>query len=320
MKINFRVTLVNLFLISSLLSDTIIFNDGQQLKGKLKKITEKHPYDPNTGAEQEVLFKVEKYNLNTVPKNLVINKTADNVFMFDVKSIYKIEDDYGMLIYSSNKKLHTTSVRAREDTIDLEIFSTDLILSNNDELISIPLKSEISLQFSQHVYPLKYSLDVAAAIIGGAIYAGPAGAIAGPKSVRRAGGRFLEKIQYQGIGKDIASGKNYIITNKGAFETKNIELISYSIPGKVQSCFAIGGSSLVLGVIGASVVDAIDPFAEIGLVFVYMVIGAPIIGIMGEEASESRHTNNYNLKNINAFRFDGRVWQINLNSMLSNAK
>ena len=86
MKINLRVTLVNLFLISSLLSDTIIFNDGQQLKGKLEKITEKHPYDPNTGAEQEVLFKVEKYNLNTVPKNLVINKTADNVFMFDVKS------------------------------------------------------------------------------------------------------------------------------------------------------------------------------------------------------------------------------------------
>lgn len=166
MKINFRVTLVNLFLISSLLSDTIIFNDGQQLKGKLKKITEKHPYDPNTGAEQEVLFKVEKYNLNTVPKNLVINKTADNVFMFDVKSIYKIEDDYGMLIYSSNKKLLTTSVRARGDTIDLEIFSSDLILSNNDELISIPLKSEISLRFSQNVYPLKYSLDVAAAIIG----------------------------------------------------------------------------------------------------------------------------------------------------------
>ena len=68
MKINFRVTLVNLFLISSLLSDTIIFNDGLMLQGELIKVMKKHPYAPNTETEQAILFKVDKYNLNRVPK------------------------------------------------------------------------------------------------------------------------------------------------------------------------------------------------------------------------------------------------------------
>ena len=40
------------------------------LIGELIKITKEHPYDPKTGAEQEVLYKVEKYNLNRGSKKL----------------------------------------------------------------------------------------------------------------------------------------------------------------------------------------------------------------------------------------------------------
>ena len=74
MKILSKFLAVNFILITPIISDTILFNDGQMLKGKLVKITKEHPYDPKTGAKQEVLFKVEKYNLNRVPKNLVIKK------------------------------------------------------------------------------------------------------------------------------------------------------------------------------------------------------------------------------------------------------
>jgi|TARA_Y100000996_G_scaffold264653_1_gene208243 hypothetical protein len=55
MKILSKFLTVILFLISPLISDTIIFNDGQMLIGELIKITKKHPYDPKTGAEQEAL-------------------------------------------------------------------------------------------------------------------------------------------------------------------------------------------------------------------------------------------------------------------------
>ena len=85
-----KILIINLFLTSSLLSDTIIFNDGLMIQGELIKVMKKHPYGPNTKTEQAILFKVDKYNLNRVPKSLVINKTTDNVLMFDIRSIYKI--------------------------------------------------------------------------------------------------------------------------------------------------------------------------------------------------------------------------------------
>ena len=150
MKILSKFLIVILFLISPLISDTIIFNDGQMLIGELIKITKEHPYDPKTGAEQEVLFKVEKYNLNMVPKNFVINKSDDNVFMFDVNSIYKIEDEYGMLIFSSNKKLaSSTGIRKvnPETGNTLEIVPTNLIIKKNEKINEIYQGSEISLYF-----------------------------------------------------------------------------------------------------------------------------------------------------------------------------
>ena len=124
-----KILIINLFLTSSLLSDTIIFNDGLMLQGELIKVMKKHPYDPNTETEQAILFKVDKYNLNRVPKSLVINKTTDNVLMFDIRSIYKIEYDNGMFKALDNWKVPIVKEFEINDSswkIDL-----DSMLSNN---------------------------------------------------------------------------------------------------------------------------------------------------------------------------------------------
>ena len=188
-----------ILLISPLISDTIIFNDGQMLIGELIKITKEHPYDPKTGAEQEVLFKVEKYNLNRVPKNFVINKSDDNVFMFDVNSIYKIEDEYGMLIFSSNKKLaSSTGIRKvnPETGNTLEIVPTNLIIKKNEKINEIYQGSEISLYFYNPVF--------------------------GSRAIPT---RILEEVKYQGIGVDYGSQKYFVKTNAGAFEIANIRKV-----------------------------------------------------------------------------------------------
>ena len=124
-----KILIINLFLTSSLLSDTIIFNDGLMLQGELIKVMKKHPYGPNTETEQAILFKVDKYNLNRVPKSLVINKTTDNVLMFDIRSIYKIEYDNGMFKALDNWKVPIVKEFEINDSswnIDL-----DSMLSNN---------------------------------------------------------------------------------------------------------------------------------------------------------------------------------------------
>ena len=50
----------------------------------------------------------------------------------------------------------------------------------------------------------------------------------------------------------------------------------------------------------------------------FLFLSAPLFGIMGEEISESRNKQRYFLKNSNTLTFDARVWQIDLDSMLSN--
>ena len=318
MKINLRVTLVNLFLISSLLSDTIIFNDGQQLKGKLEKITEKHPYDPNTGAEQEVLFKVEKYNLNTVPKNLVINKTADNVFMFDVKSIYKIEDDYGMLIYSSNKKLIAGAGIGKvnpETGNTLEIFKTDLIIKKDEKINKIPQDSEISIYFYKPVSAFKTN-DAVSSIIGGAFTYGVGGLLLGVAAAAIPG-RMLEEVQYQGIGLDSVSQKYFVKTNRGAFETANIRKIEYvsDRENRAMEGFLIyGGIPLAVG----GLLMLADPGANTanmgpGMLGVLLVIASPVAAIYGAGA-------NWSVPVKKGFDIYKGAWEFDLDTMLSNAK
>ena len=226
MKILSKFLAVNFILISPLISDTIIFSDGQMLKGELIKITKEHPYDPKTGAKQEVLFKVEKYNLNRVPEDFVIDKSDDNVFMFNVNSVYKIEDEYGMLIYSSNKKLAASAGIRKvnpETGNTLEIVPTHLIMKKNEKINKIYQGSEISLHFYNPVKSLN-SNNAADVIIGGALTHGVGGLLFGAAAAATPT-RKLEEVKYQSIGIDSVSQKYFVKTSAGAFEITNIRKI-----------------------------------------------------------------------------------------------
>ena len=53
---------------SLLFADTLTFNSGQKIEGKLISISEEHELDPNTGTTSEVTFKVDKFSINTIQK------------------------------------------------------------------------------------------------------------------------------------------------------------------------------------------------------------------------------------------------------------
>ena len=291
MKILSKFLTVILFLISPLISDTIIFNDGQMLIGALIKITKEHPYDPKTGAEQEVLFKVEKYNLNMVPKNFVINKSDDNVFMFDVNSIYKIEDEYGMLIFSSNKKLaSSTGIRKvnPETGNTLEIVPTNLIIKKNEKINEIYQGSKISLYFYNPVF--------------------------GSRAIPT---RILEEVKYQGIGVDSGSQKYFVKTNAGAFEIANIRKVEYITDREnraIEGFLIYGGISLAAGGLlmltdsGANTANG-GP----GILGALLVIASPFAGFYG--AME-----NWIVSAKKGFDIYKGAWEFDIDSMVRNVK
>jgi hypothetical protein len=90
---------------SVLFADTLTFNNGQKINGKLISISEEHELDPNTGVTSEVTFKVDEYQLKTISKELIVGKVDESTLMFDKKSIYKITDDKGNILFTHNKKL-----------------------------------------------------------------------------------------------------------------------------------------------------------------------------------------------------------------------
>ena len=90
---------------SVLFADTLTFNNGQKINGKLISISEEHELDPNTGVTSEVTFKVDDYQLKMISKELIVGKVDNSTLMFDKKSIYKITDDKGNVIFSTNKNL-----------------------------------------------------------------------------------------------------------------------------------------------------------------------------------------------------------------------
>ena len=318
MRIKLKILIINIFLSSSLLSDTIIFNNGQQLKGKLVKITDKHPYDPNTGAEQEVLFKVEKYNLNTVPKAFVINKSDDDVFMFDVNGIYKIEDEYGMLIYSSNKKLVASARIGKinpETGNTLEIIRTDLIIKKDEKINKIAQDSEISIYFYKPVSAFKTN-DAVSSIIGGGLTYGVGGLLLGAAAAAIPS-RMLEEVQYQGIGVDSVSQKYFVKTNRGAFEIANIRKMEYVTDRQnraMEGFLIYGGISLAAG----SLLMLADPGANTAnggprILGALLVIASPFAGIYG--AME-----NWSVPAKKGFDIYKDAWEFDLDSMLSNNK
>ena len=282
-----KILIINLFLTSSLLSDTIIFNDGLMIQGELIKVMKKHPYAPNTETEQAILFKVDKYNLNRVPKSLVINKTTDNVLMFDISSIYKIEYDNGMLIYSSNKKWFSPRI-FQKTTSDLEIFSTDLILSNGNDKIKIPLFSDISIALNNAV-----QVDI------------------------RTNSKNITVAQFKGIAIDTVSQKRYVLTSKAPLELTNINAIgSVSYENKALEGLLVGtGTWLLPG--GLLLLIGEKAMGPDGIGFVFagacFILYSPINGML-------KALDNWKVPIVKEFEINDSSWNIDLDSMLSNNK
>ena len=135
---------------SVLFADTLTFNNGQKINGKLISISEEHELDPNTGVTSEVTFKVDEYQLKMISEELIVGKVDKSTLMFDKKSIYKITDDKGNLLFTHNKKLMdskdfdfielATKVQERQKTLSpTEKFLQSLVLSIGGCLIVIML-------------------------------------------------------------------------------------------------------------------------------------------------------------------------------------
>ena len=130
---------------SVLFADTLTFNNGQKINGKLISISEEHELDPNTGVTSEVTFKVDDYQLKMISEELIVGKVDNSTLMFDKKSIYKITDDRGNILFTNNKKLMdskglATKVQERQKTLSpSEKFLQSLVLSIGGCLIVIML-------------------------------------------------------------------------------------------------------------------------------------------------------------------------------------
>lgn len=312
MKILSKFLAVNFILISPLISDTIIFSDGQMLKGELIKITKEHPYDPKTGARQEVLFKVEKYNLNRVPEDFVIDKSDDNVFMFNVNSVYKIEDEYGMLIYSSNKKLAASAGIRKvnpETGNTLEIVPTHLIMKKNEKINEIYQGSEISLYFYNPVKSLNGN-NAAGAIIDNALTYGVGGLLLGAT-------RILEEVKYQGIGVDSVSQEYFVKTNAGAFEITNIRKVEYVTDREnraIEGFLIYGGISLAAGsLLMLADLGANTANGGPGILGALLVIASPFAGVYG--AME-----NWSVPAKKGFDINKGAWEFDIDSMVHDSK
>ena len=118
---------------SVLFADTLTFNNGQKINGKLISISEEHELDPNTGVTSEVTFKVDDYQLKMISQELIVGKVDESTLMFDKKSIYKITDDRGNIIFSTNKNLISTKeLRDKKLPLPFEPKCRDKTLSGKD--------------------------------------------------------------------------------------------------------------------------------------------------------------------------------------------
>ena len=130
---------------SVLFADTLTFNNGLKINGKLIGISEEHELDPKTGVTSEVTFKVDAYQLKTISEELIVGKVDKSTLMFDKKSIYKITDDRGNILFTNNKKLMdskelATKVQERQKTLSpSEKLLQSLVLSIGGCLIAIML-------------------------------------------------------------------------------------------------------------------------------------------------------------------------------------
>ena len=89
---------------SLLFADTLTFKSGQKIEGKLISISEEHELDPNTGTTSEVTFNVDKFSINTIPKEMIVGKINESIFIFDQQSVDVIIDDKGKILFPKYDK------------------------------------------------------------------------------------------------------------------------------------------------------------------------------------------------------------------------
>ena len=232
--------------------------------------------------------------------------------MFDVNSVYKIEDEYGMLIFSSNKKL-TASTGIRkvnpETGNTLAIVPTHLIMKKNEKINEIYQGSEISLYFYNPVKSLNGN-NAAGAIIDNALTYGVGGLLLGAT-------RILEEVKYQGIGVDSVSQEYFVKTNAGAFEITNIRKVEYVTDRQnraIEGFLIYGGISLAAG----SLLMLADTGANTanggpGLLGALLVIASPFAGVYG--AME-----NWSVPAKKGFDINKGAWEFDIDSMVHDSK
>ena len=306
---------------SVLFADTLTFNNGQKINGKLISISEEHELDPNTGVTSEVTFKVDEYQLKMISEELIVGKVDESTLMFDKKSIYKITDDKGYLLFTNNKNLIGTTPPITINQNELDFFSTELILSNGNDKITIPQSSEINLFLNEAITLETNFVNKSTAIgaLDGLMIAGPIGLLLGAAvfgATAAAATTLIPETQFQGIGINSDSQKYYFMTNKGVIEINNINKIEYvvSIENKAAEGFIIGaGIPLVIG--GIILLSGDGSGNDAGKAFAggILILASPILGILNA-------INKRRVPKIESFDINKGAWQIDIDSMPSNTK
>ena len=130
---------------SVLFADTLTFNNGQKINGKLISISEEHELAPNTGVTSEVTFKVDEYQLKMISQELIVGKVDESTLMFDKKSIYKITDDKGNILFTNNLKLKNEIVPKIVPSERIKVNETAIDTCNQLSLAYLLLSIFLSL-------------------------------------------------------------------------------------------------------------------------------------------------------------------------------
>lgn len=130
---------------SVLFADTLTFNNGLKINGKLIGISEEHELDPNTGVTSEVTFKVDEYQLKMISQELIVGKVDESTLMFDKKSIYKITDDKGNILFTNNLKLKNEIVPKIVPSERIKVNETAIDTCNQLSLAYLLLSIFLSL-------------------------------------------------------------------------------------------------------------------------------------------------------------------------------
>ncbi len=302
---------------SVIFADTLTFKSGEKIEGKLVKLIKNYENDANG---TQIVFQVEKFSMWNVQQDAVIENIDDNTFVFNEDYIYKIINDKGAILYGSKQLVGAAPSKAKVvDRNELDFFSTDLILSNGNEEIKIPLSSEIDLFLNEGLEANVGGAAMAGGLEGMLYGGGPLGFLLGAAlaGADAAGGtKIVSETQYQGIGMNSDSQKYYVMTDNSVIEIDNIKSIEYVIwyENKAAQGFLIGaGIPLAIG--GIILLSGDGSGDDAGKAFAggILIVASPFLGILNA-------LKKWRIPKKKGFDINKGAWQIDLDSMLSNTK